>query len=50
MFAACSRTSALVVRQLHAAGLAAAADQDLGLDDDRVADLAGRRDGILARL
>jgi len=35
-----------VVGHLDAAGLAAPADQDLGLDDARVADLVGRGDGL----
>ena len=47
MFCACSRASLGVRRELHAAGLAAAADQHLRLDDDRVADLVGGADGIL---
>ena len=37
----------LVRGELHAAGLAAAADQHLRLDDDRVADLVRRGDGVL---
>ena len=37
----------LVGGELDAAGLAAAADQHLGLDDDRVADLVRRRDRVL---
>ncbi len=37
----------LVGGELHAADLAAAADQDLRLDDDRIADLAGCCDGVL---
>ena len=37
----------LVRGELHAAGLAAPADQHLRLDDDRVADLVGRADGLL---
>ena len=47
MLPACSRSLGLVGRELHAAGLAAPADQDLGLDDHRVADLGGSRDGVL---
>ena len=38
---------ALVGGELDAAGLAAPADQDLRLDDDRVADRVGRRDRVL---
>ena len=38
-----------VVGELDAAGLAAAADQHLGLDDARVADLVGGGDGLLDR-
>ncbi len=37
----------LVGGELDAAGLAAAADQHLRLDDDRVADSVGRRHGVL---
>ncbi len=37
----------LVRGELHAAGLAASADQHLGLDDDRIADLVRRRDRLL---
>jgi len=37
----------LVRGELDAAGLAAAADQDLRLDDDRVADIGRRSDGLL---
>ena len=40
---------ALVGGELDAAGLAAPADQHLRLDDDRIADLVGRRDGVLDR-
>ena len=40
----------LVVGELDAAGLAAPADQDLGLDHDRVADLVGGGDGVLDAL
>ena len=47
MFVACSRGLGLVGGELHAAGLAAAADQHLGLDDDRIADLVRRGDGVL---
>jgi hypothetical protein len=36
-----------VVGQLHAARLAAATDLHLGLDDDRVADAVGDRDGVV---
>ncbi len=46
MLCACSRASSAFAGQLHAAGLAAAADQDLRLDDDRVADLLGGADGV----
>ena len=35
--------------ELHAAGLAAAADQDLGLDHDRAADALGGGAGLLGR-
>ena len=38
---------ALVGGELDAAGLAAAADQHLRLDDDRVADLAGGAHGVV---
>ncbi len=47
MLPACSRDLGLVGGELDAAGLAAPADQHLRLDDDRVADLGGRRDGVL---
>ena len=47
MFAGVLARLALVRGELHAAGLAAAADQHLRLDDDRVADLVGRRDRVL---
>ena len=36
----------LVGGELDAAGLAASADQNLGLDDDGVADLVGGGDGV----
>jgi hypothetical protein len=36
-----------VLGDLDAAGLAAPADQDLRLDDDRVADLVGRGDRLI---
>ena len=36
-----------VVGELDAAGLAAAADQDLRFDDAGIAELVGRRDGLL---
>ena len=39
-----------VVGELDAACLAAAADQHLRLDDDRAADLLGRRARLLGRL
>ena len=38
-----------VLGDLDAAGLAAAADLDLGLDDDREAELLGRFAGLLRR-
>ena len=40
----------LVVGELDAAGLAAAADLHLGLDDDRVAGLVGLGDGVVDRV
>ena len=39
-----------VARQLDAAGLAPAADLDLGLDHDRVPGLVGLDDGLLDRV
>ncbi len=47
MFWACSRSLGLVVGQLHSTGLAAPADQHLGLDDDRVAHLVRGRHSVL---
>ena len=44
---ACSSASLAVVGELDAARLAAAADQHLGLDHDRVAELVGGLDGLL---
>ena len=38
-----------IVGELHAAGLAAAAGQDLGLDDDRAADRRRRSAGLFGR-
>ena len=49
MFVACSSASASIRGELHAAGLAAPADQHLGLHDDGIADLVSRRDGVLDR-
>ena len=46
MLEACSSASSGRLRQLHAAGLAAAADLDLRLDDDRVTDLLGSGLGV----
>ena len=42
--------AAAIRRELDAAGLAAAADQDLRLDDDRIPELLGRLDGLAGRL
>ena len=47
MFAGVLARLRLVVGELHAAGLAAPADQDLGLDDHRIADLVRRGHGVL---
>ena len=44
---ACSSASARSVGELDAAGLAAAADLDLGLDHHRVAELLGGLDGLV---
>ena len=47
MFVACSRASSSFGGELDAAGLAAAADQHLCLDDDGVAELVRGGDGVL---
>ena len=50
MLPACRRDLVGVVGQLHAAGLAPAADVHLGLDDHRVADGVGGGDRLVDRL
>ncbi len=50
MLPACNAHLVGVVGQLHAAGLAPAADVHLGLDDDGIADHVRRGDGVVDRL